>query len=318
MNMVNAGEMQEQEFFQFILYTIMIGASFGGISSLLGSIQKAIGATERIIEIIALSGEKITIHTTTQNSIDFEGKVSFKNVSFNYETRPEIEVLKNISFDIEAGNRTAIVGASGSGKSTIASLLLRFYEPSKGEISIDNKKYDSLNLTTIRDQMAVVHQEVFLFGGSIFDNISYGNPNANEQEVKAAADKANATEFIQKFPDGFNTIVGDRGVQLSGGQKQRIAIARAILKNPKILILDEATSSLDSESEKSVQNALDELMVGRTSIIIAHRLSTIRNADNILVMKDGCIVESGKHEELIDQKGVYENLHNLQFNLSKI
>lgn len=318
MNMVNAGEMQEQEFFQFILYTIMIGASFGGISSLLGSIQKAIGATERIIEIIALTGEKITIHTTTQNSIDFEGKVSFKNVSFNYETRPEIEVLKNISFDIEAGNRTAIVGASGSGKSTIASLLLRFYEPSKGEISIDNKKYDSLNLTTIRDQMAVVHQEVFLFGGSIFDNISYGNPNANEQEVKAAADKANATEFIQKFPDGFNTIVGDRGVQLSGGQKQRIAIARAILKNPKILILDEATSSLDSESEKSVQNALDELMVGRTSIIIAHRLSTIRNADNILVMKDGCIVESGKHEELIDQKGVYENLHNLQFNLSKI
>ena len=318
MNMVNAGEMQEQEFFQFILYTIMIGASFGGISSLLGSIQKAIGATERIIEIIALSGEKITIHTTTQNSIDFEGKVSFKNVSFNYETRPEIEVLKNISFDIEAGNRTAIVGASGSGKSTIASLLLRFYKPSKGEISIDNKKYDSLNLTTIRDQMAVVHQEVFLFGGSIFDNISYGNPNANEQEVKAAADKANATEFIQKFPDGFNTIVGDRGVQLSGGQKQRIAIARAILKNPKILILDEATSSLDSESEKSVQNALDELMVGRTSIIIAHRLSTIRNADNILVMKDGCIVESGKHEELIDQKGVYENLHNLQFNLSKI
>ena len=318
MNMVNAGEMQEQEFFQFILYTIMIGASFGGISSLLGSIQKAIGATERIIEIIALSGEKITIHTTTQNSIDFEGKVSFKNVSFNYETRPEIEVLKNISFDIEAGNRTAIVGASGSGKSTIASLLLRFYEPSKGEISIDNKKYDSLKLTTIRDQMAVVHQEVFLFVGSIFDNISYGNPNANEQEVKAAADKANATEFIQKFPDGFNTIVGDRGVQLSGGQKQRIAIARAILKNPKILILDEATSSLDSESEKSVQNALDELMVGRTSIIIAHRLSTIRNADNILVMKDGCIVESGKHEELIDQKGVYENLHNLQFNLSKI
>ena len=318
MNMVNAGEMQEQEFFQFILYTIMIGASFGGISSLLGSIQKAIGATERIIEIIALSGEKITIHTTTQNSIDFEGKVSFKNVSFNYETRPEIEVLKNISFDIEAGNRTAIVGASGSGKSTIASLLLRFYKPSKGEISIDNKKYDSLNLTTIRDQMAVVHQEVFLFGGSIFDNISYGNPNANEQEVKAAADKANATEFIQKFPDGFNTIVGDRGMQLSGGQKQRIAIARAILKNPKILILDEATSSLDSESEKSVQNALDELMVGRTSIIIAHRLSTIRNADNILVMKDGCIVESGKHEELIDQKGVYENLHNLQFNLSKI
>ena len=318
MNMVNAGEMQEQEFFQFILYTIMIGASFGGISSLLGSIQKAIGATERIIEIIALTGEKITIHTTTQNSIDFEGKVRFKNVSFNYETRPEIEVLKNISFDIDAGNRTAIVGASGSGKSTIASLLLRFYEPSKGEISIDNKKYDSLNLTTIRDQMAVVHQEVFLFGGSIFDNISYGNPNANEEEVKAAADKANATEFIQKFPDGFNTIVGDRGMQLSGGQKQRIAIAGAILKNPKILILDEATSSLDSESEKSVQNALDELMVGRTSIIIAHRLSTIRNADNILVMKDGCIVESGKHEELIDQKGVYENLHNLQFNLSKI
>jgi len=317
MKMVNIGEMKEQEFFQFILYTIMIGASFGGISSLLGNIQKALGATERIVEILELSTENILINST-KNENKFKGKVSFNNVSFTYETRPEVEVLNNISFDIEPGKQTAIVGASGSGKSTIASLLLRFYEPNKGVITIDDQDYNSFDLTTIRNQMAVVHQEVFLFGGSIIDNISYGNPSASLEEVKSAAEKANTMEFIQKFPDGFDTIVGDRGIQLSGGQKQRIAIARAILKDPKILILDEATSSLDSESEKTVQDALEKLMKGRTSIIIAHRLSTIRNADNILVMQDGKIIESGKHDDLLFKKGVYENLNNLQFSLSKI
>ena len=314
MNMVNMGEMEEQEFFQFILYTIMIGASFGGISSLLGNIQKALGATERIVEILGLSTENI-LTKSNNDYAKFNGKVSFKNVSFTYETRPEVEVLNNICFDIEPGKQTAIVGASGSGKSTIASLLLRFYEPNDGTIYLDDQEYNSFDLSTIRNQMAVVHQEVFLFGGSIFENISYGNPNATFKEVKTAAEKANTMEFIQKFPDGFDTIVGDRGIQLSGGQKQRIAIARAILKDPKILILDEATSSLDSESEKTVQVALDKLMKDRTSIIIAHRLSTIRNADKILVMQDGKIIESGKHEELISKNGVYENLNNLQFSL---
>jgi len=314
MNMVNMGEMKEQEFFQFILYTIMIGASFGGISSLLGNIQKALGATERIVEILGLSTENI-LTKSNNDYAKFNGKVCFKNVSFTYETRPEVEVLNNICFEIEPGQQTAIVGASGSGKSTIASLLLRFYEPNKGKIYLDDQEYNSFDLSTIRNQMAVVHQEVFLFGGSIFENISYGNPNATIKEVKTAAEKANTMEFIQKFPDGFDTIVGDRGIQLSGGQKQRIAIARAILKDPKILILDEATSSLDSESEKTVQDALDKLMKDRTSIIIAHRLSTIRNADKILVMQDGKIIESGKHEELISKNGVYENLNNLQFSL---
>ena len=292
----------------------MIGASFGGISSLLGNIQKALGATERIVEILGLSTENILTNSNNDYA-KYNGKVSFKNVSFTYETRPEVEVLNNICFDIEPGKQTAIVGASGSGKSTIASLLLRFYEPNEGGIYLDDQEYNSFDLSTIRNQMAVVHQEVFLFGGSIFENISYGNPNATFKEVKTAAEKANTMEFIQKFPDGFDTIVGDRGIQLSGGQKQRIAIARAILKDPKILILDEATSSLDSESEKTVQVALDKLMKDRTSIIIAHRLSTIRNADKILVMQDGKIIESGKHEELISKNGVYENLNNLQFSL---
>ncbi len=317
MKMVNADEMKDQEFFQFILYTIMIGASFGGISSLLGNIQKALGATERIVDILDLSTENISISTANKEVI-FRGKVAFKNVSFVYETRPEIEVLNNITFDIEPGKLTAIVGASGSGKSTIASLLLRFYEPNKGVITIDDQDYTSFDLTTIRNQMAVVHQEVFLFGGSIIENISYGNPNASLDEIKSAAEKANAMEFIQKFPNKFETIVGDRGIQLSGGQKQRIAIARAVLKNPKILILDEATSSLDSDNEKTVQDALEKLMEGRTSIVIAHRLSTIRKADNILVIEEGKIIESGKHEDLISIKGVYEHMNNLQFNFSKI
>ena len=223
-------------------------------------------------------------------------------------------MLDNISFDIEPGKLTAIVGASGSGKSTIASLLLRFYEPNKGIITIDDQDYTSFDLTTIRSQMAVVHQEVFLFGGSIIENISYGNPNASLDEIKSAAEKANAMEFIQKFPDGFKTIVGDRGIQLSGGQKQRIAIARAVLKNPKILILDEATSSLDSDNEKTVQDALEKLMKGRTSLVIAHRLATVRNADKIFVLEKGQIVESGNHEELSQlENGTYKKLSELQF-----
>jgi len=316
MKMVNNQELSDQHFFQFILYTIMIGASFGGVSSLLGSIQKAIGATERILAILKMKPEEILINDNSEK-LTLLGKVEFNEVGFNYQTRADIAVLKNMSFKINAGEQTAIVGASGSGKSTIASLLLRFYEPSSGTISIDDKNYLHFPLASLRKEIAVVPQEVFLFGGSIKENISYGNPNASNEEINAAALKANALEFINKFPNKMNTLVGDRGIQLSGGQKQRIAIARAILKNPKILILDEATSSLDAENEKIVQDALDQLMKGRTCIIIAHRLSTIRNADNILVLENGEIIESGKHKDLILKKGVYENLNKLQFNAAK-
>jgi ABC-type multidrug transport system fused ATPase/permease subunit len=205
-----------------------------------------------------------------------------------------------------------LVGASGSGKSTISNLILKFYQPDSGTIYLDDAKTSDLELTHLREHMAIVPQEVLLFSGTILENIRFGNPNATIEEVQEAAKKANAWEFISTFPEQLETEVGDRGIQLSGGQKQRIAIARAILKNPTILILDEATSALDSESERLVQEALEKLMKGRTSIVIAHRLSTIRNADQILVMQQGQIIERGKHEDLIAQKGVYSELVQLQ------
>ena len=208
----------------------------------------------------------------------------------------------------------ALVGTSGAGKSTIASLLLRLYEPTSGDIFYDNRKSDQFSISTLRSQIALVPQDVFLFGGSIKENISYGKPGANDSEIYSAAQKANALEFIERFPSGMDTVVGERGTQLSGGQRQRIAIARAVLKNPRILILDEATSSLDSESERLVQEALENLMVGRTSIVIAHRLSTIRKADQIMVLDEGRIVEKGTHEELIElENGIYRNLSALQY-----
>jgi ABC-type multidrug transport system fused ATPase/permease subunit len=222
--------------------------------------------------------------------------------------------LSNINLTIPENQMVALVGSSGAGKSTIASLLLRLHEPTSGDIIFDDRNSRDFSLSTLRSQIALVPQDVFLFGGSILENISYGKPSATEEEILDAATKANAMEFIDRFPDKLNTIVGERGTQLSGGQRQRIAIARAVLKNPRILILDEATSSLDSESERLVQDALEKLMVGRTSIVIAHRLSTIRNADQILVIDNGQIVEKGTHDELIGlENGIYRNLSQLQF-----
>ena len=226
-------------------------------------------------------------------------------------------LLKEISFKVEAGQTVALVGSSGSGKTTIASLILRFYDPSKGSIFIDGKETKSFSLTELRKQIALVPQDVILFAGSIKDNILYGKPNATDQEIENASKKANAFEFISSFPDQFNTLVGERGIQLSGGQRQRIAIARAVLKNPSILILDEATSSLDSESERLVQEALDKLMVGRTSIVIAHRLATIRNANKIIVLDQGLVQEIGTHQQLnLNEKGLYYKLSKMQFELS--
>jgi ABC-type multidrug transport system fused ATPase/permease subunit len=228
-----------------------------------------------------------------------------------------MKVLKNVSFTAEFGQKIAIVGPSGAGKSTISSLLLRFYSIAEGSIEIDNKNIYDYDLEQLRGNMSIVPQDVILFGGTIRENIAYGKPNATEDEILAAAQQANAYNFIESFPEKLDTIVGERGVKLSGGQRQRIAIARALLKNPSILILDEATSSLDSESEKLVQEALEILMEGRTSIIIAHRLSTIRSADQILVLDQGVIAEQGTHQELIAvENGIYKNLSNLQFSNS--
>ena len=308
--LMQAGELENKEFIRFILFTIFLGASFGGVGSMFGTIQKSIGATERLMDIVNKDIEPIAENNT---SVNLKGKVSFENVSFHYETRPDIEVIKNLTLSVNEGQSIAIVGPSGAGKSTFASLLLRFYEPTSGAILFDGVNAKTFNLQALRSNMAIVPQEVILFGGSIRENIAYGNVNATYEEIEQAAKKANAFDFIQAFPKGFDTLVGDRGIQLSGGQKQRIAIARAVLKNPRILILDEATSSLDSESEQLVQDALDKLMLGRTTFVIAHRLSTIKNANKIIVMDNGRLVESGTHDELITKGGIYANLSSIQF-----
>ena len=235
-------------------------------------------------------------------------------MNFSYPSRPDEEVLKNINLDIDPNKLIAFVGSSGAGKSTLASLLLMLHYPNKGELFYDERDCHDFPLSVLRSQISLVPQDIFLFGGSIRENIAYGKPAATDEEILDAASKANAMEFIERFPDGLETIVGERGTQLSGGQRQRIAIARAVLKDPKVLILDEATSSLDSESEKYVQAALENLMIGRTSIVIAHRLSTIRKADNIVVVDHGSIVEQGTHTELMQREdGKYRTLSELQF-----
>lgn len=306
-----SGEITMGDLFSFIMYSVFVGASFGGVAELYTSIQKAIGSTEHLMEILDEETEEIT---ATDTPIKLTGKVAFNGVGFHYPSRPDVAVLKNVSFEVNQGQQIAIVGPSGAGKSTITNLLLRFYNPQSGTILFDDKDAKNLSLFDLRSNMALVPQEVLLFGGSIKENIAYGKPNATDEEINAAAKQANALEFITSFPEGMETMVGERGIQLSGGQRQRIAIARAILKNPAILILDEATSSLDSASEKLVQDALDNLMKGRTSFVIAHRLSTIKNADNIMVLKDGEIVEQGTHLELMNNSdGVYQNLSNIQF-----
>nr|WP_315175316.1 ABC transporter transmembrane domain-containing protein [uncultured Flavobacterium sp.] len=311
-----AGEITVGELFTFILYSSYVGASSGGIAELYAQMQKAIGATERVFELLEEVPEKIN-STEIQNFPKIKGDVSFKNVAFTYPSRKEIQVLKEVSFTALSGQKIAIVGPSGAGKSTIASLLLRFYDTTGGSITIDNKNMLEYDLEALRGNMSIVPQDVILFGGTIKENIAYGKPNASDDEIMLAAKQANALQFIQGFPEQFETVVGERGIKLSGGQRQRIAIARALLKNPSILILDEATSSLDSESEKLVQEALEILMQGRTSIIIAHRLSTIRSADQILVLDQGQITEKGTHQELLAiENGTYKNLSNLQFSHS--
>jgi len=322
-NLVLQGELAFKDLFTFIIYTGFIGGSVGGLGDMYAQIQKTVGASERILEILEekseievgdqKSGVGRSLQHTTHSS-QLTTKIQYQNVAFSYPSRPDMEVLRNINLEVKTGEKVGLVGYSGAGKSTIVQLLMRYYKLTAGQILVDGKNINEYNLTDLRKNIAIVPQEVMLFGGTIYENIAYGNPQASENEVIEAARKANAFEFIESFPEKFQTIVGERGVKLSGGQRQRVAIARAILKDPAILILDEATSALDSESEKLVQDALDTLMQNRTTIIIAHRLATIRNVDAIYVLKEGEVSEQGSHDELVlIENGIYANLVRLQF-----
>lgn len=306
--MMAEGQITTEEFTHFILFSIFVGASLGSLPDIMSQLQKTQGATERIREIL-----NHEIEDQRDGSADLlTGTMSARNLVFAYPSRKETKVLSGVNFEVEAGQRVAVVGPSGAGKSTVFSLLLGFYDGDEGGLFFDGKPSGEIPVTTRRAAMAVVPQEVLLFGGTVRENIEYGRPGASEEEIMEAAKKANAHDFITEFPEGYDAMVGPRGVKLSGGQRQRIAIARAVLADPKILLLDEATSALDSESERLVQEALDELMKGRTSLIIAHRLATVKSADKILVLKEGKIVEDGNHAELMEKDGTYRLLAETQ------
>ena len=307
--MVHEGELAADKLNEFILYALFIGGSIGGLASVYAQLQKAVGATETIFSLMDEEPELVGGEDVTAAQV--EG-ISFKEVQFSYPSRPDVPVIQGLSFELPKGQTLALVGKSGSGKSTVASLLMRFYQSQGGQISSGVHAVESFDLQAWRKSLALVPQDVLLFGGSIRENITYGKTSATEEEIIQAAKEANAWEFIEGFPEGLDTKVGDRGVQLSGGQRQRIAIARALLKDPQLLILDEATSALDSESERLVQEALDRLMQGRTSVVIAHRLSTIRKAHQILVMEQGQGIERGTHDELMKLDGAYAELIRLQ------
>jgi ATP-binding cassette, subfamily B, bacterial len=297
------------ELFSFVLYTSFIGFSIAGLGDIYTQLQRSIGASERVLEIIDQKDE----FTPIDKPVKLEGNIVFNNVSFAYPTRSDFKVLNDLNFSIAAGEKVALIGQSGSGKSTIINLLMRFYPIEHGAVTVDGKEITEFNLSAYRHNLGIVPQEVILFGGTIRENIRYGKPSATDEEIREAARKANALEFIESFPEKFDTLVGERGVKLSGGQRQRIAIARAILKDPAILILDEATSSLDAHSEVLVQEALEKLMDGRTTIIIAHRLSTIKKVDRIFVIQQGRLAEMGSHAELTRlSNGIYSNLLKLQ------
>jgi len=312
--LISKGQMEAGQLFSFVIYSGFIAGNIAGMAAVYTRLQRTIGAAEKLLLLLDEPAEDIDDNYVPDPAHSLNGQITFDHVEFKYPSREENVVLKDISFSIETGQQVALVGPSGAGKSTLVSLLLKFYEPSGGKILFDNRDSRSFPVTSLRRQMAIVMQDVFLFGGTIRENIAYGRTGAREEEIVDAAVQANAWDFIQSFPEKLDTIVGERGIQLSGGQRQRIAIARAVLKNPRILILDEATSSLDSESERLVQEALEKLMHSRTSVVIAHRLATVRNADKIIVLDDGRIVEEGTHTELLsNEHGLYRTLTELQF-----
>lgn len=309
------GDISAGSLVAFLVYAINISNPIKRLTRAIGTVQKALAAAQRVFYVLDL---KETIHEK-ENALllpKVKGEVKFDHVCFAYD--PKEPVLEDINFTAKEGQVVALVGPSGAGKSTIANLVPRFYDINSGAITIDGYNIADVTLNSLREQVGIVPQETTLFNGSVYTNILYGRLDATLEEVEAAAKAANAHEFIEKLPQGYETMLGDRGVNISGGQRQRIAIARAILKNPRILILDEATSALDTESERIVQEALDRLMVGRTSFVIAHRLSTVQNADKILVLDKGRVVEEGNHQELMDKQGLYARLHDIQFKTAEL
>ncbi len=312
-HLMQRGQLTHGDLTRFIMYTMFIAGGVSSLPDIIGSVQKTLGATQRVRDLLRLDGEA----QGSERGVGIarmKGAVRFEDVHFRYPSRPDLPVLRGLSLKAAPGEKIALVGPSGAGKSTLVSLLLRFYDPESGRLLLDGRDARELSLQAVRGNMAIVPQEVLLFGGSIRDNIGYGRPGASDAEIRAAAERAHCHEFIGRFPEGYDTLVGERGVKLSGGQRQRLAIARALLKDPAILILDEATSSLDAESEALIQRALDVLLEGRTAFIIAHRLATVRRADRIYVIENGAITEHGTHQQLIDHSGgTYRRLSELQF-----
>ncbi len=298
------------ELTSFLLYTLTVAFSLGALSGLYEDFMKALGASERVF---ALMDRESRVGGGTTRLPSVRGHVVLSGVDFAYPSRPDLSVLSGLDLTLSPGEVVALVGPSGSGKSTVATLLSRFYDPTAGAIALDGTPYSELDADWLREQVGVVSQEPILFATTIQDNIRYGRPDATQDQVRDAALAANAAEFVEGFPEGYQTLVGERGVKLSGGQKQRIAIARALLKDPRVLVLDEATSALDAESEHLVQEALDRLMQGRTTMVIAHRLSTVKDADRVLVLDGGRVVEQGSHDELLAADGLYKRLVERQF-----
>ena len=306
-----AQSISSEDFIRFILLLFSLFGPMKNLSNVFNELQNGLASADRVFSILDTKSDIINVPDATHVD-NLEKEIIFKDVSFHYGNKDE-QVLKNINFSISSGQIIALVGPSGAGKSTLVDLIPRFYDTTKGSICIDDNNIKEMNINSLRSLMGIVTQETFLFNDTLRANISYGVESISDDIIKDAAIAANAHEFIKKLPDGYETIIGERGVSLSGGQRQRIAIARAIVKNPPILILDEATSSLDTESEKKVQEAIEKLMRNRTVIVIAHRLSTVHNADKIIVLDKGKIIDEGSHDELINRDGIYKQLHNMQF-----